>query len=399
MDFPDFAVAVGEEGSDPVVVSAGGTVRVDQFTSSGHLDRQDDDLADVASLGVDIVRYGMPWRLTEPEPDRYDGTLWDRALEACERHGLTPVVDLLHFGLPDHLPRGFCNSAWVDAFVRYVDAFLDRYPGPAWFTPVNEPGITAIASALFGLWNDRRSSREDYFTALGHLTVANLEAVKRVREGRDGWWIGSEGFGCHVVAGPGGEDAASEARALQQLAWDLHLGVDPAPEVEDALDVIGDDVLSRIETLAVRDDHHVVTGHDVYPSGVMVHGGDGTPLREVHQLAAAYEKEARSWYERYGRPFWVAETSNLGLDVDAQGAWLTALVAVLDAMRSDGLPVHGVCWYSRGDQFDWQTMLAEPIGAVTEVGLFDRHRIPRPAAVAFHSLATRRREAAARTGD
>ena len=85
MDFPAFAVACGEEGSDPLVLRVGRVVRVDQYRASGHLERLDADLADVGGLGVKVWRYGMPWRLTESEPGVYDWTLWDRALEACAR--------------------------------------------------------------------------------------------------------------------------------------------------------------------------------------------------------------------------------------------------------------------------------------------------------------------------
>ena len=35
---------------------------------SDRLDRLDADLADVARLGIRVWRYGMPWRLAEPEP-------------------------------------------------------------------------------------------------------------------------------------------------------------------------------------------------------------------------------------------------------------------------------------------------------------------------------------------
>src|SRR5574338_308883 len=119
MSFPDFAWALGEESSDPVVLRAGQPHRIDELGQSGHLDRQDADLADVAGLGVRVFRYGMPWPRVETAPGVYDWTLWDRALAACERHGLEPVVDLCHFGLPDHL-GGFCDPGWVDAFRRYV---------------------------------------------------------------------------------------------------------------------------------------------------------------------------------------------------------------------------------------------------------------------------------------
>jgi hypothetical protein len=83
----------------------------------------------------------------------------------------------------------------------------------------------------------------------------------------------------------------------------------------------------------------------------------------------------------------VAETSNLGLAVDDGPAWLDALVGCLDGLRADGLPTRGICWYSRGDQDDWHTMLTVPVGEVTEVGLFDAGRRPRPVAEAFARLA------------
>lgn len=383
--FPDFAWSVGEEGSDPVVLAGGAPFRHDQYAQSGHYEHLERDLADVAALGVRVFRYGMPWRLAEPEPGRYDWTLWDRALGACAEAGLEPVVDLLHFGLPDHQPR-FADPAWVEAFCRYVDAFLARYREPRWFTPVNEPGITALLTARFGIWNDRLASRDDHARVLAHVTLANLEAIARVRADRDGWWIGSEGFDAPV---PVGDDAVPEAdarRAKAWLVWDLHLGRDPLPQAEHALEAVDGRLLDRIRALAVGDD--LIAGHDVYPTSVTPVGGDGPAwsTADIVDLAAA---ELVRWHDRYGVPFWVAETSNLSLPTDQQVPWLEHLAAALGRLRSQGLPARGLCWYSRGDQFDWQTALADPVGAVTEVGLFDVERRPRPVATALASLAAR----------
>jgi beta-glucosidase len=390
-DFPDFAVACGEEASDPTVLHAGAVVRVDELAASDHLRRQDGDLADVAGLGVRLWRYGMPWRLTEPDPGRYDWTLWDRAFAACDRAGLVPVVDLCHFGLPDH-ERGFCDPAWITGFCRYVEAFIARYPDPVLFTPVNEPMITAMCSGFLGFWNDRRSSRADYVTALAHVTLANLEALARLDADRPAWWIGAEGFGCHVAVTPEDAPAADAARALEQLVWDLHLGVEPRAEVADLLDLVDPAILGRIDALAGRTER-IVAGHDFYPVSVTVHGSRSEPLT-IDERIAAYEREATTWFERYRRPFWVAETSNLGLDPADGVRWLDGLVASLDRLRAAGLPARGVCWYSRGDQYDWHTMLLHPIGEVTEVGLFDADRAPRPVASAFTRLAADREQAA-----
>ena len=391
MDFPAFAIACGEEGSDPLVLHEGRVVRVDQYRASGHLERLDADLAEVGGLGVKVWRYGMPWRLTEPERGVYDWTLWDRALEACRRHGLDPVIDLCHFGLPDHY-GGFCDTGWVDGFARYVDAFLARYPEPRWFTPVNEPGITAMFSALLGMWNDRRASEDDYFVALGNVVLANLEALARIRADRDGWWIGSEGFGCDLADADdeAGIRAATRARDLQQAVWDLHFGVAPRGGAARLTDVVADSIQSRIEALVgVVPPDRIIAGHDIYPISVTAHGTRaGRPL-SIADRVGAYEHEASAWYERYQVPFWVSETSNLGLPVDQGSEWLAALTASLDALSVRGLPVRGVCWYSRGDQYDWDTALMSPIGTVTEVGLFDAQRHPRPVAQRYATLARR----------
>jgi beta-glucosidase/6-phospho-beta-glucosidase/beta-galactosidase len=383
MSFPRFVWSCGEEGSDPLVLHEGSIVRVDEFARSGHLEHQDADLAAVASLGVRVWRYGMPWRQVEVAPGVYDWSLWDRALAACERHGLEPVVDLCHFGLPDHYP-GFCEAEWVDGFVRYVEGFLARYPSPRWFTPVNEPFITALHAGLTGIWNDRRRSYEDFANALCHCALANLEAMARIRADRDGWWVGAEGFTCPVPAGPEHFAEAERIRALGWAIWDLHFGLPLAPEIAGHFAGVDDAVRTRIAALATTD--NTIAGHDFYPVSAISVGGT-IEAWSIEDRLDAYEATALRWHERYGVDFWVAETSNLGLGVDQQSAWLAAFAARLRSMRDRGLPVRGLCWYSRGDQYDWDTALTQPVGRVTEVGLFTAQREPRAVADAFAVLA------------
>lgn len=377
---PAFIWSVGEEGSDPIVLRHGEPFRHDQYAQSGHYDRMDDDLADVAALGVTIVRYGMPWRLTEPEPGTYDWTWWDRAFTACERAGVEPIVDLLHFGLPDHHPR-FADASWVDGFVRYVDAFIARYPEPRLVTPVNEPGITALSTARFGAWNDRLATEADHARVLALVVLANLEALARFRADRPTAWIGSEGFTAHAP-GSGTPEQITRRREQGWLVWDLHLGREPLPGAAALLDHVDDDVLDRIAALAVSDG--VIAGHDVYPVSIRTARGEQPTIPEL--IATARDELAR-WHDRYDVPFWIAETSNLTLPVEQQTTWLDELTGACRTLHDDGRPVRGLCWYSRGDQYDWQTMLTEPTGAVTEVGLFDTERRPRPVAARFAELA------------
>jgi hypothetical protein len=156
-------------------------------------------------------------------------------------------------------------------------------------------------------------------------------------------------------------------------------------------DVVADAVLSRIERLVgVVPTDRIVAGHDFYPVSVTPHGRRADRPLTLVERVAAYEDEAAVWHDRYAVPFWVAETSNLGLAVEQGVDWLTELVAALDRLTVTGRPVRGICWYSRGDQYDWHTALARPVGEVTEVGLFDAERQPRRVAQAFSELARAR---------
>jgi len=383
VSFPDFAWSCGEEASDPVVLHDGARVRVDELAMSRHLEEQERDLAAVAALGVRVWRYGMPWRRVETSPGVFDWSLWDRALDACARHGLEPVVDLCHFGLPDHY-AGFCDAAWVEGFVRYVEAFLARYPGPRWFTPVNEPYFTAAASALFGIWNDRRRSPRDFADALCHVVLANLEANARIRADRDGWWVGAEGFSCPVAASAEHEAEAERLRGLAWAVWDLHFGLPLSPVVARDFEAVAPTTRERIDKLATK--ANAIAGHDFYPVSIVPVGG-ALEGWSIEQRLDAYEVAARAWHARYGVDFWVAETSNLGLPVAQQEDWLAAFASRLSRMRAARLPVRGLCWYSRGDQYDWDSALTAPVGHVTEVGLFAADRTPRPVAALFRRLA------------
>lgn len=397
--FPDWVWAVGEEASDPLVHFTDGdgvrrTTRVDELGGCGHLQRMEQDCADVALIGAGVLRYGMPWQRTEVEPGVYDWSLWDRALAAAESAGLEVVVDLCHFGLPDHLcgadstHAGFTDPVWVDAFLRYVEAFLARYRGPRWFTPVNEPTTTAFCSALWGAWNDGLTSVEDYGRALVLCELADALAAAAILADRPAWFPGAEALSIPALVHPARQDEA-EAKLSQWFAsLDLRTGHPLDPGAEALLAAVPDTWLDRLS--AVAGTEGIIVGHDIYPVSVQAFGSvDDDPVElTIDDRVDAWAGFARRCHNRYGLPLWVAETSNLGLDPGDGPSWLDALGCACGDLRADGVDVRGICWYSRGDQLDWDTALVPPAGEVTRVGLFDMDRRERPAAGAFLRLSS-----------
>ncbi|WP_375418557.1 family 1 glycosylhydrolase [uncultured Hymenobacter sp.] len=97
----NFMFATGIECSYPTIDQ--GQTRRDLLEECGHYDRCEEDLGLVQALGLRVLRYGLPYYKIQTAPGRYDWTFADRALGEMQRLGITPILDLMHFGVPDWL--------------------------------------------------------------------------------------------------------------------------------------------------------------------------------------------------------------------------------------------------------------------------------------------------------
>jgi beta-galactosidase len=80
--------------------------------------RWDSDLARIAQTGMNVVRMGEgAWSVWEPEEDRYQFDLFDRALELCLKHELQAIM-----GTPTYTP-----PAWLTE--RYPEVLRVRFDG------------------------------------------------------------------------------------------------------------------------------------------------------------------------------------------------------------------------------------------------------------------------------
>ncbi|HEX2844784.1 MAG TPA: glycoside hydrolase family 1 protein, partial [Candidatus Limnocylindria bacterium] len=95
-----FVVSTGIECSTPLI---GAGHRQDELIKTGHWDRYEEDHALIADFGIRYVRYGIPFHVVDRDPNDRDWAWTDAALASMQRAGLEPIVDLLHFGVPDDL--------------------------------------------------------------------------------------------------------------------------------------------------------------------------------------------------------------------------------------------------------------------------------------------------------
>jgi beta-glucosidase len=163
-----------------------------------HLGRLDADLDLVAWLGLDCYRFSIAWPRVMPDgqgPAR-PGALDDykRMVDALLTRGVTPVVTLFHWDLPQPLQDagGWVNRDTVGRFCDYAEAVLEALGDvvPRWMT-VNEPFCAGMIGHLQGRHAPGLTSLHPALVASHHLLLAHGRAVELIRAGAPGSIAGS----------------------------------------------------------------------------------------------------------------------------------------------------------------------------------------------------------------
>jgi beta-glucosidase/6-phospho-beta-glucosidase/beta-galactosidase len=379
----DFAFATGIECSNPRIVDPqAGSIRRDLLEECGHYRHLRQDLELVKELGTHVLRYGLPNHLICLGPGRYDWSFADEALAEIRRLGIAPLLDLMHFGIPDWM-GDFQNPEMPVLFAEYAGAVAQRYPWVRGYTPVNEIYVCARNSGWDGLWNERLRTERGFVTALKHLVAANLLAnAAIVRHVPNAIFIQSETaeYTHHVVAQP-----SHEAKLRNKLIFlSLDLLYSKSPDA-DVLMFCQDNGMTREEFMWFMDTApggYQIMGNDYYghneklllPDGSMIYGED----------VLGWYLITHRYYQRYYKPVMHTETSTPFPDLNPR--WLWKQWANVLRMRRDGIPVLGFTWYSLTDQMDWDTQLSEKHGRVNACGLYDLDRRPRPVAAEYQKL-------------
>lgn len=375
-----FMFATGIECSNPTIHH--GALRRDLLAECGHYDRWREDLALVHDLGLKVLRYGLPYHRIHLGPGRFDWSFADLAMAEIQRLGIVPILDLLHFGVPDWLGN-FQNPELPLHFRDYAAAVADRYPWVRYYTPVNEIYITARSSAKDGIWNEQLQSDRGFVTALKHCVAASILATQAIAARRpDVVIVQSESAEYVHEARVVKSDSVRLTNKQRFISLDLLYA--HAPDAEIMLYLL-DNGLTREEYawfMAGEPPGYQIMGNDYYGRNeqIMLPDGNLCPAQDV----MGWHRITRDYYERYRKPVFHTET-NVFDPADAP-TWLWKQWINVLKLREDGVPVLGFTWYSLIDQVDWDIALAEKRGTVNGCGLYDLDRQPRPVAASYRQL-------------
>lgn len=300
--------------------------------------RYPEDIALLATLGLNTYRFGIEWCRIEPEQGHVSRAMVDhyrRMVDRCHQHGLTPMVTLNHFTVPRWMYAlgGWRNPRAADLFARFTEIALPIVrDGVDWVCTINEPNIVACAAGAedpdtppvaHGMARPNRQVSAELARA-HRLSREVLSAVPRIRSG---WTVATQAI--HAVPGCEGE-AREYSYPLEEYFLEAARGDD----------FVGVQAYTR--TFVGRDGalpppdgaETTLTGWEYFPDAL------GLGVRNA-------------WRVTGGVPVIVTEngiaTSDDSRRIDYTRQALTALRAEMD----DGVDVRGYLHWSALDNYEW----------------------------------------------
>ena len=378
----NFMFTTGIENSYPTIrLPDGSTKRVDEMAKTGHYANWEKDFGLLTELGIEYLRYGPPYFSTQTAPGQFDWAFTDATFNKLKKLGITPIVDLCHFGVPDWLGN-FQNPEFPFFFAEYARAFAVRFPDLQLYTPINEIFIAAMFSGQYGWWNECLQSDLAFVTALKHLCKANVLAMHAILQVQpNATFIQSESSEYFHAMEP---NAAPLARFLNQkrfLSLDLTYGYPLSITMYEFLLKNG---MSKKEynwflenqvkaRCIMGNDYYVTNEHLVHPDGTTQAAGE----------IFGYYVITQQYYQRYKLPIMHTETN---IKMPACKEWLIKQWANVHRLKNDGVPIVGFTWYSLLHQVDWDSALRHDAGNINELGLFDLDRKIMPVGEAYKTL-------------
>jgi UDP-galactopyranose mutase len=298
--------------------------RLDLLTSTQHDRFPREDYRRIQALGIRTARLAARWHLIERHPGRYNFDSLAIVLDAAAETETEVLLDLLHFGWPDHVDV-FAPS-FVSQFANFtfeVTRFLKtRGESVHTFAPVNEISFLswaggdkgAIHPCAVGCGSELKHNLIRAAIASSQVLLHELPNCRLI----------SPEPVIHIAGNPAIEGDAIEAEAYslsQYQAWDMLSGK-LVPELGGApryLDILGVNFYEQNEW--------------VHNSGTLAR--DDPRYRPLHQLL-------QDVWTRYRRPMFISET---GTEDGQRAEWFNHVCDEVRLALNSGIPVQGICLY------------------------------------------------------
>jgi beta-glucosidase/6-phospho-beta-glucosidase/beta-galactosidase len=299
--------------------------RLDEIAATQHDRFAREDYRRLQQIGIRTAREGLRWHLIEAAPGRYDFSSFLAMLRAAQETGTQTIWDLFHYGWPD----------WLDLFTpRFIDAFAslarefarvgaNETDDVLYVAPLNEISFFAWAAGDVAVLNPFCTGRGDELK--NHLVRATIAATEAL------WEV----------------DARTRIAQIEPMINVLPL--DPTDETQ--AKVANDYRLAQFQTwdmisgrlrpeLGGAEKYLDIIGGNYYVHNQWILGESF--IDPDHPRYRPYRDMIVELYERYRRPFFVAET---GIEDERRPSWFCYVCGEALAAAQQGVQLEGICLY------------------------------------------------------
>jgi beta-glucosidase len=333
---------------------------LDEYELMGHYEHWREDLALATQVGAQAIRWGVPWYRVEPLPGEFDWSWTDQVIPyLVEELGITPIIDLMHYGCPFWLRREFASDDYPTAVASYAAAFARRYKHLVrWYTPLNEPLVNALMCGRRGLWPPYLRGDRGYVRMTMQLAKGMLNTVTAIQEvDPSAIMVHVEATGLSRAATKELESLSEETTLLGYLNFDLLTGkVVPGHPLFPWLLRNGamPGELAAIGTRSIKLD---VMGLNFYPQWstheYYVNPYGKVARRVIEKDGRGFAEMIEGFSQRYDAPIMITETSARGAEA-GRAQWLATSLEAIRALRGRGVPVLGYTWFPLFTMIDWR---------------------------------------------
>ena len=314
--------------------------RPDNYVSGrgvDHYHRYEEDFAILKSLNMNAFRFCIEWARIEPQEGAWDAAAiahYRTYLRTLRKMGITPVVTLFHFTLPEWFMAkgGFEKRRNIKYFVYYVEKVLSELGRDIeWIVTINEPTVYAGESYLEGHWPPNKTRKRNLLRVLCNLVVAHKKVYKLTRA-RKKWKVS---MAHHLIYCYPGDDAILSRASARVANYLLNTWVLRRVRRHSDFLAINYYFARRIYGYRAHDPYLKVSdlGWDMQPD----------------KLQYLLEDVA----ERYRLPIMITENGLAdGADTQRQW-WLTETIKAMHEALKHDVKLIGYLHWSLLDNFEW----------------------------------------------
>lgn len=365
---------------------------LDEYDLTGHYVQWKNDLDRVAGLGVDSLRWGIPWYKVNPQKNIWDWTWIDQVIPyLVQEKKVDIILDLMHYGTPGWIENSFLHPDYPQYVEEYTARVIERYrPLLKMVTPFNEPHTACEFAGNRGEWPPYLKGMDGYIAVFRGIMYGSVRQTKLLQEA---------GIECIHVECSGGswateakyEKQALVDRSLQSMYWDFLTGT--MNDTHPIFTFLLEHGISEKDIRWFADNGRTidVMGVNYYPQfsyQELRSADDGSMLRVNHgEWTKDFEKVLRKRYDTYKCPMMITETS-IRDDLDMKVRWLSDSTQSVLRLKKEGLPIIGYTWFPIIDMYDWDYRIKKGSKEQFKAcfGFWDKNRIENMGAQTYRDI-------------